>query len=135
MNRPEQFTMCASGDANTLELTGADWISLVRLAHDVEGPAAARALWQASPLPKPPDRPMIVAMFADECIQQKAGARVRASDLHALYTLWCESKNYDPLGPSGFGRAMTKLGYERIKVSVLHYKNVKISSIGARARK
>ena len=58
----------------------------------------------------------IVERWANEALARRKGAHVSARDLRAIFKAWCIERDLEPAKPTPFGRAMTRLGYQRAKV-------------------
>ena len=112
------------------DLSAADWIALLNSAKHIFGQAETRILWRSSPLPQPPELPLIESMFVDECLERKIGCSISAGDLYQHYCSWCRGNGYEPKSVQRLGRALTKHGFSRRKKSQIRYKNIRIRRAG-----
>jgi hypothetical protein len=57
----------------------------------------------------------IVAQWAASCLTSRKGAYVTAGDVRASFEAWCRAHKAAVLGPTTFGKEMTRLKFEREK--------------------
>jgi hypothetical protein len=62
------------------------------------------------------DGDCIVERWANEAVVRRRGAHVSAKDLRAIFEAWCAERDLEPVKPTPFGRAMTRLDYKRSKI-------------------
>lgn len=64
--------------------------------------------------------------FVDVCLERRDGARVQSSSLYRLYQAWCVANSEKCWTSTGFGRALTELGYLKKQSSVMFWLDVEM---------
>ena len=60
---------------------------------------------------------------------RRRGAYVPASEVRAAFEFFCQAEGAEPANATAFGKAMTRLGYERAKVGgVMRYESIAVSA-------
>jgi prophage antirepressor-like protein len=113
-----------------------DRIKLDKLHYALRcfGPAVARDLWFDLGLPfvpsmagaKAKSQPveMTVSNFTEERLQRRPGVITAAGVIYAAYRDWCGENGIYPLGDSQFGRALVRLGFDKVKSNRIYYRNI-----------
>lgn len=100
----------------------------------IHGPPAARALWLALGLDWVPEMEaaaaaplttdMAVARFAEARLMKRPGVVTAAGVIYGAYRDWCGENATVPLGESAFGKALSKLGFDKVKSNRIYYRNI-----------
>lgn len=112
---PKRPGTAAEIAADARPLTNAQKIALLDLALRIDGPSAARALWQRLGLARPPGFAPRHGAFFEECCERHPGARLAARELYAAYCVWAEARGLRPLAPNAFGFLAADHGLERAR--------------------
>ena len=71
----------------------------------------------------------LVARFAARSLVRSRGAFVPAAEVRAAFEAFCAVEGAEPANATAFGKAMTRLGFDRAKVGgVMRYEGVAISA-------
>ncbi len=71
----------------------------------------------------------LVARWASSALVKRRGSFVPAREARAAFEAWCGTENAEPLNRTAFGRAMTALGYQRVKRGgTIRYKGVALTA-------
>jgi prophage antirepressor-like protein len=97
-------------------------------------PAVARDLWFDLGLPFVPSMAgakakaqpveMTVSNFTEERLHPRPGVITAAGVIYAAYRDWCSENGIYPLGDSQFGRALVRLGFDKVKSNRIYYRNI-----------
>lgn len=100
----------------------------------IHGPPAARALWLALGLDWVPEMEaaaaaplttdMAVARFAEARLMKRPGVVTAAGVIYGAYRDWCGENATVPLGERAFGKALSKLGFDKVKSNRIYYRNI-----------
>ena len=120
----------ASPNTRKAEDKPAETASAVSVAADT--PVHVAALEEAAseaPTETADELDRLVARFAAGALARRRGAYVPASEVRAAFEAFCQAEGAEPANATAFGKAMTRLGYERAKVGgVMRYESVAISA-------
>jgi hypothetical protein len=75
---------------------------------------------------------LMVARFAAGALLRRRGAFVPAAEVRSAFESFCQAEGAEPANATAFGKAMTRLGYDRAKVGgTMRYEGVAISAASA----
>lgn len=67
---------------------------------------------------------MAVARFAEARLMKRPGVVTAAGVIYGAYRDWCGENATVPLGESAFGKALSKLGFDKVKSNRIYYRNI-----------
>jgi prophage antirepressor-like protein len=127
----------APDDGNTLPVTVAeDRIKLDKLHYAIRcfGPAVGRDLWlqlgldyvPSMAMAKPHAKPieLTLATFAEERLLRRPNVMTTATVIYNAYKDWAQESGQFVMSESGFGKAMSRMGFDKTKSNRIYYRGV-----------
>jgi hypothetical protein len=75
-------------------------------------------------------RACVVERWSNEALTRRRGAHIVPKDARAIFEAWCGERDLEPVNPTAFGKAMTRLGYKRSKVGgAMRYEGVALRGV------
>ncbi len=131
----------ADGDASLPVTVAEDRIKLDKLHYAIRcfGPAVGRDLWlhlgldyvpsmaMAKPHAKPVE--LTLATFAEERLLRRPNVMTTASVIYNAYKDWCHEAGQHVMSETGFGKAMTRMGFDKTKSNRIYYRGVTLKPV------
>jgi len=128
-------------DAAQAASVAEDRIKLDKLHYTLRcfGPAVARDMWFELGLPFVPSMAKArasvlpvelgLAEFAEQRLLRRPHVLTAAAVIYNAYRDWAQENDVPPLNESQFGKAMVKLGYDKVKSNRIYYRSLVVRPV------